>query len=361
MLKLLLFRPCIYTVFFSIFSPLIWAQNEPGDDAVKPADQESPWLATPIFSADPKLGASIGAMGAYLFKADSESPSSMLGLMGTYSNTDSTIYGLFSRNYFAKDRQRFVAGAFGGRIENDYGDFLGTGVDVKTRDELGGVFTRYSVRTKEHWFVGAQLVAMDYKIEGKDSFSRALLKLLGLEGFKSNGLGAVLERDSRDNQNSPSSGSLFNFNNIAYSEKLGGDESFDTYDLGYSIYRAHGNGNVIAAQIKGRWTAGAPRAAYSSVNLRGYTRGEYLGKNSVMFQLEERYRLSERWGLSAFAGVACLYGNDKKCSDDDNLFPALGAGVNFMLKKQEKMIVRAELAAGKYQNHGFYIQFGNAF
>ena len=193
--------------------------------------EESPWLATPTFSADPKMGTSIGAMGAYVFKADADSPSSMLGAMASYSSTDSTLLALFSRNYFGADSHRLVAGAAIGRIENDYSDFLGTGLHIKTTDELSGQAVRYSTRVLSDWFVGAQLVNMDYQITGSDAETQDYLESIGLTGFASTGVGIVTQRDTRDNQNSPRKGSEFKLNNIAYRESLGGDASFDVYDM----------------------------------------------------------------------------------------------------------------------------------
>jgi hypothetical protein len=106
------------------------------------ADKESPWLATPLISVDPKLGASLGAMASYLFKADKKSPTSMLGAMGTYSDSDSTIYGAFSRIYLGEDHHRVIVGVFGGEINNEYDDFLGTGWPLQTQDNLLGIFAR---------------------------------------------------------------------------------------------------------------------------------------------------------------------------------------------------------------------------
>lgn len=81
----------------------------------------------------------------------------------------------------------------------------------------------------------------------------------------------------------------------------------------------------------------------------------------MTFEVEERYALGAKPELTAFLGAACLYGDGASCGDDENWFPAVGAGTTYMLKQQERMIVRAEIAVGKDDNHGFYIQFGNSF
>ena len=323
--------------------------------------KESPWLLTPILSSDPKMGNSLGAMAGYLFKLDEESPTSMVGVMGSYSDTDSVIYGVFGRAYFGEDTHRLSGGVGGGKIENDYEDFLGTGFNAQTEDDLGVSFVRYLRRTRHDWFVGAQAVAMDYEIRGLDPQTQAILERLDLTGFYSNGVGLVLERDTRDNQNSPTEGSRFTLNNTAFREALGGGENFDTYSANYAHYSSFGSGHVIAARLTGRWTDDAPPSGYSSVELRGYTRGEYLAPHSVTWEVEGRFSLRGRFGLNTFVGSACLYGNGASCSDTENWFPAVGTGVTYMLKVEERMVVRAEVAVGKADNNGFYIQFGNSF
>jgi len=319
---------------------------------------ESPWLLTPLASSSPKFGTSIGAMAGYLHKFDEESPTSTITLMGSYSDSDSLFYGMFGRTFFDQDRQRLIAGVVNGEVNNNYKDFLGTGVPVNTTDDFSAIFLRYQHVIVGDWYLGPQIISTDYAISGNDWFSNEFINRLGLTGFDSTGIGLLVEHDTRDNQNSPSAGSLFNVNNIAYRKSLGGNNSFDAYALTYSKYIGHGNGHVFTARLKGRWTSDAPAGGYSSVNLRAYTTGQFLAPHMTMIEAEERYKLTERWGLTAFTGVACLYGGDIDCFDSENTYPAIGAGVTFMIKMKEKMVIRSEVAKGEGDNYGFYLKFG---
>lgn len=330
-------------------------------DAKGSDEPESPWLFTPLVSSAPKFGTSIGALGAFLKKFDEVSPTSMFGAAASYSNTESAFLGIFANTYFDNDRQRLLAGIMGGEINNEYSDFLGSGYPVNTTDNIHAIFVRYLYRVTEDWFLGPQVLSTNYAISGNDWFSQEILARIGLTGFDSNGIGLVAQRDTRDNQNSPSTGSLLNFNNIAYRESFGGDTSFDAYAFNFRKYYPHGNGHVLAARIDGRWTDDAPPAGYSSVRLRGYTFGQYLAPNATLLEVEERYHIQGRWGATAFVGVECLYGGGKSCSDGGNLYPAGGAGITFLLKAEEKMVARAEFAIGEGDNHGFYLKFGYEF
>ena len=85
----LLMRACL--VMFAVpMLPVLWAPSAPAQlvPKVQPAgneqekeqeadkegkkdkDKESPWLLIPTFSSNPKLGTSLGALGAYLHYFD---------------------------------------------------------------------------------------------------------------------------------------------------------------------------------------------------------------------------------------------------------------------------------------------------
>ena len=69
----------------------------------KEVEKKSPWLFTPLISSDPKLSTTIGGMVGYLKAFDKESPDSMFGLMGNYSDTDSYTLVGFGKAYFDKN------------------------------------------------------------------------------------------------------------------------------------------------------------------------------------------------------------------------------------------------------------------
>lgn len=319
-------------------------------------EKESPWLATPTLSSSPKLGTSVGALGAYLHRFDENSPVSVFTVMGNYSDTDSSFYGAFGKAYFLEDQHRLQFGTFQGKVENEYEDYLGSGLNAITTDNINVSFISYTKRLKSDWFLGFQAIGMVYDVVAGDEQTQQILDAINLSSLRSNGIGAVIERDTRDTQNSPQNGSFFNVNNFAFREGLGSEKSYDSYTAKYNHFISHGSGNVIAIELDGRWTDDAPINAYSSVELRGYTRGEYLAPHSATFQLEERYSFNQKWGATGFIGAAYLYGDD-----EEDWYPAAGAGITYMIKEKERMVVRAEFAVGKNDSKGFYIQFGNAF
>lgn len=70
-------------------------QSLSDDDMTEDGDKKlKPWLITPTIAADPKLGANVGALVAYLKQLDAESTPSMIGLSVSYSDTDSITGGI---------------------------------------------------------------------------------------------------------------------------------------------------------------------------------------------------------------------------------------------------------------------------
>ena len=125
------------------------AENAQAVNSDQP-QRDSPWLLTPTFSVDPKLGRNVGGIAAYLHRFDDASPVSLSGATLSYSNTDSLVSAMFTDLYWGADHHRLTAGVAYGDINNEYDDFLGSGKTVETTDDLKTLFMRYrSTRAHE--------------------------------------------------------------------------------------------------------------------------------------------------------------------------------------------------------------------
>lgn len=336
------------------------SQPQEEDKGAMAQHARSPWLLVPLVSSGPKLGTSVGAMGAYIHRFDEASPPSLIGVQAKYSNTGSSTVGAGGKLYFNEDRDRVVVGMAGGKATNDYLDFLGTGLEVHDDEQIRGYFLRYQHRVMPHLYLGVQAVRSNYGVDGVDVLSDQILDEAGITGVDAAGLGIALSYDSRDNQHNPSSGAYAQLYNVAFRESLGGDVSYDVYNADWRWYVRTGENNVVALHASARWTHDAPASREATVQMRGYTRGQYLGKNSLAFEAENRYMFRPQWGGKVFAGATCLYGDGKSCSGD-NLYPMAGLGAFYIIKPKENMLVSVDYAKGSGDNHGFYIRFGHSF
>jgi len=338
------------------------AQPPPDAPAQPPAAERarSPWLLVPVFSSSPKLGTSGGALGAYMHKFDAESRVSLFGVSYQYSSTHSQILAVFARTSSGADHHRILAFAAFGHIENDYADYLGTGQPLKTDDDLQALAARYLFRAKGDWFVGAQGNAANYQVLGATPEDDLVLETLGVRGFDSAALGAVLMHDSRDNEDMPTNGWVLNVNNLAYREALGGSSSFDAYRVDVRAFWKHGKGHVLAVRQFNWLTSDAPTAAQATVILRGYKFGQYLSPYMSSLEVEERLSFNPRWGATLFGGAAQLYG-DAPVPLDRSLYPTVGAGVHFVIKPAQHILLNLEYAQGIGDSRGVYLKLGHAW
>jgi hypothetical protein len=344
---------------FACASALAQAPAEP-EDAMKKMEK-SPWLLIPVFQSNPKLGTSVGVMAGYLHYFDEKSRPSIFAVTAQYTSTDSTIAGGFAKTSFDEDRQRLLAGLMYGYVRNDYDDYLGTGIPLKSNGELKSFITRYQYRVQGNWFVGAQAVYQNFAISGETAFDNEVLDLVGVRPYKSGGAGLVAQYDSRDNENMPTQGLLFNLNNIAYRESLGGESNFDVVRADLRYYVPQGKGNVFTVRQLNHFTWDAPTQVKAAVQLRGYKIGQYNGDYMSHLEGEERLRLAEKWTATLFLGIACTYGGGRSCSDSANLYPAGGGGVQYVLKPKEGIVLNLEYAAGKSGSYGVYLKMGYAY
>ncbi len=324
------------------------------------APHRSPWLFVPLVSSNPKLGTSLGAMVGYIHTFDAHSEPSLLAMQVQRSNTASRTLGLGGKAYWNENRDQLQVGLASGKVTNDYLDFLGTGQEVRSNEDVRGYFLRYQHQLRKHWYFGGQALYSNYDVEGSDPTSVQILDVAGLTGEVASGLGLIVSYDSRDNTSNPTRGALVQLHNFAFREGLGSDADFDVATGELKWYVSTSDRNVAVVHGKWRWTADAPESKQSTVELRGYTRGQYLGRNSLTLEAEDRYMFKPRWGGKVFAGVSCLYGDGKQCSGD-NLYPMAGAGVFYVVKPESNMVITAEFAKGNGDNRGFYVNFGHRF
>ena len=336
-------------------SPLEGEQDPNGEK------KSSPWLLAPVLSSNPKLGTALGAIVGYIHKFDPESRPSVFAASGQYTSTDSMVAGVFGRASFERDRQRLNAGVVFGNIRNDYDDYLGTGVPLKTNAGLRSFIARYLHRVIGDWFIGAQGIYQNFTIAGETHFDDDFLGILGIAPYKSGGLGLVGYHDSRDNDFHPTRGWTASVSNLAYRQALGGEANFDIYRIDYRGYFSHGAGNVVAVRQLNHLTRDAPTQNLAPIQLRGYKTGQYSGKYMSQIEGEERLRIAERWTATIFGGLGCTYGQGKRCSNSANVFPMVGAGVQYVLKPELGIVLNLEYAHGKDDNRGVILKTGYTF
>ncbi|WP_157117828.1 BamA/TamA family outer membrane protein [Oceanicoccus sagamiensis] len=357
MIKTILYRALGFSLLS--FTTSLTAQTTDSPNPEKA--EQSPWLFAPVATSDPKVGTSAGFVAGYLTHFDKQSPVSTFGNASTYSETDSWYSVFFANTYFGEDKHRLFGLYIDGKLRNDFDDFANAGIPLQTSNTFDIYMLRYQYQLWENWFIGGQAAASDIGVSGDNAYSSIVAQLVGLTDTKAVGMGLAILYDTRDNQNSPATGTTFDINNFAYRQSFGGESSFDSYTVKYHRYTTIFDKHVLAARLSGRFSNNAETGGLSSLDLRGYVGGEYLAEHMTVAEVDGRFQINKTWGYSASAGMACLYNNTGDCGNYDNWYPSASVGLIYTIKPVDKIVLRAQYAVGKDNNDGFYLNVGHPF
>lgn len=179
------------------------------------------------------------------------------------------------------------------------------------------------------------------------------------------GIGGVFQYDTRDVAANAWRGVYLNAQILFYGGRLGGDNTYQVYDIDYRQYQALGRaGRTLAWTARTRWTRGSvPWAELSLVgsgnDLRGYRQGRYRDKAMIYAIVEYRHQFTSAGresGLSRHGFTAWVGGGTVAPSFDEviQLLPNWGVGYRFEV--QPRMNVRADIGFGRE-----YLDSGNKF
>ena len=93
------------------------------------------------------------------------------------------------------------------------------------------------------------------------------------------------------------------------------------------------------------------------MNLRAYKQGQYLSPYMSSLEVEERWSFNPRWGATLFTGVAALYG-DAPVPLERSAYPTVGAGLHFVIKPEQHIVLNFEYAQGLGDSRGVYLKLG---
>jgi len=179
-------------------------------------------------------------------------------------------------------------------------------------------------------------------------------------------LGAVtipMQFDSRDREQAPTAGWLINGRASLYRESVGGDFDADIFVVDVNHYRPVRERDVLAFRAYARTTSDdAPFFLLStfggSTDLRGYPSGRYRDRKMYALQGEYRWRYSDKWIFTGFAGFGEVA---EEFSDfGENFLPAGGIGARFVLSQKHRISLSADIAVGT-DGTEYYFGVGEAF
>ena len=343
----------------------------------EPKAEDSLWsrlLPLPIFITEPAIGEGIGATLIYFHDQDEvqdpvvetarslsgsdekpKPPPVATGIFAAYTNNDTAAVGIGHSNTFLEDRFRLRAAAVEARINSDY--YIGDqSIEFQMRGNL--LFSDLKTRLGDsEVFFG---VSVSYA-DASNNFRTDLDEIDGISlldfDFIDAGIAASLIYDSRDNTLMPADGYLLEMTNWQYNENLGGDFDYSTTRLRALWFHEFAERYVLGVRLDGTTAGGRPPFyAYPYVRLRGIPALRYQGETATAAEIEGRYRISDRWSVSIFAGSGWINIGDEQVEPDDTI-RTYGIGGRFLALREQDAWVGIDVAQGP-EELVYYIQIG---
>ena len=332
------------------------------------------YVPNPVYSSDKKFGLGLVAFG--LFVADKESlnvenvkPSQIV--LKTFATTNGAK-GIEAnlRSLFRADTYRFNADIeWADTPEVFYGLDIESGeadANELIYDHQGENFQAHGLkRIFGDTFVG---LGLRYHKNKAEDFRGPNIAAAGvLTDSTSVGLSGHWLHDSRDHQDNPSTGWLFQLDYANFSESFGADTDFDQLEIRYSGYRPMDTflsqqTATIAWQVQGLLSEGnVPWDRLTSLGgsrqLRGYEQGRHRGRQKVLTQIELRQPLTGRHGIVTWVGIGTL-SEDISDLGKERWLPNVGVG--YRLRIKEKTNLRFDFGFGR-GDRGVYVSVNEVF
>ena len=329
--------------------------------------QDRRFVPVPIPISNPTLGTGLAAALLYLWpqkEDDTISPTSISGVGGLYTSTNSWAAALFHQGYYARDRFR-LQGVLG------YADlnlkFYGIGNDSIFRDnplEYGAKGTIFNPQARfqlpfisKDLYLGLQLYYLDVEVAFELSEILPILPNIAI-GQKTVGLGPILTYDSRDNTKWPSTGNWLDLAVLDFGDYVGGDFDYLQYKLKWEQNFTVTDSMVLQYRFDGQLIDGrAPFYQLSNINLRGIPWGVYADDVAVTLQGQARWEIFKRWSMLFFGGGGRVAEDVSDLGGSPTEF-AGGTGFRYMIAPKTKLTIGADLAFSNGRAE-FYIQLGD--
>jgi hypothetical protein len=330
------------------------------------------FFIAPIPMINPTLENGLAIAGGYLFqldKNDDVSPTSVVG--GAYFRTSngSSGFGGGGQLYLKEDRYRILVLAGKATINlNFFGIGFEAGdsgrsipISLKSRAFLADGL----VRVHGRWYVGARyrLLKMNASLNLNEGDAPApddpVIPPLDIK-LRTAGLGPHIKYDGANDFYYPTNGSIFDVRIGFFGKAVGGNRTYQSYELSYNRYMSFSKKQVLAMRVAGCSIGGrAPFYDLCTLGLRGYEAGQYLDKNMMSGQVEFRQEFWWRLGFVAFAGAGAVARKLDRFELNKAL-PSGGFGMRFRLTKQNHLNLRVDYAWGK-NSSGLHIGINEAF
>jgi hypothetical protein len=220
-------------------------------------------------------------------------------------------------------------------------------------------------RITQNLFVGFDYeFELEYRFRYADEGNLVAGNIPGYKGGLGSAIGAVAVFDSRDNVLNSFSGTLAEISSYYFTPFLGSTFKFFELNGDYRKFIEIRPKHILAFHSSIRYMVGeAPFLDLSRLGgeeiLRGYPSNRYIDKNLMVSQVEYRFPLFWRLGMTAFAGAGDVCNRFEDLSWSQMKLSA-GLGLRLLVNPKERVNIRFDYAHGKEGGY-FYFSVSEAF
>ena len=334
-----------------------------------PAEPHAEFVVAPLPLVNPTLDNGLALVVGALYPVSMApgGPMSATFAMGMATSNDSWASGFGQTLHLARDRFRVVAALAYYDVNFDYfgigSDAGENGLSIPLNQRGSATVGEFMTHVGGRWYVGGRYRRVSARVHG--DFEQTIVPVPVEDAdLRTALLGPRVERDTRDNQFYPTHGTVIEILALLADDSLGGRRTYQFYQASGSAYVGIGARQVIAGRVNA--CAASDRTPFYDLcligqfrDLRGYPAGQYRDHALLTGQTEYRLSLPLRLGLVAFGGLGTVAERFGRLSTDP-LVPSVGAGVRFMLARQNRLNLRVDYAWGK-DSRALHVSVGEAF
>ena len=319
----------------------------------------------------PETGVGIGFVAFSIFKfnnLDSSCRSSNLQLYSSY--TQNKQFALESEWRLFTNKEKYVHSGF-----LDFTKFpeffFGIGNHTKTEYKELYTFDLVKFQSKNLYqiknkiFIGIQYdLQRLFNIKLTKLSMMPSMKIEGIGGYSTSGIGPIFIYDTRNNILNSSKGTYAEIMTSVNNRFTLSQYNYNTLMLDLRKYFTLKNRFTFAFNAYANFNSGkVPFRAMPLIGgsryLRGYYRGRYRDNNLMLFQSEIRIGLFKNIGIAVFGGIAQVSSGIKNFKTNDFKY-AGGFGLRYKINKKENINLRLDMGYTK-EGHGLYIVLAEAF
>ena len=325
-----------------------------------------------FYTPDTRLGG--GGAGVYSFHLRDKNDTldytrtSYIRFLGNYTmNKQTDVWSDWS--VFTRKEKFLLKGEL--RYRNFPDRFYGIGNNTPESNEESYIYNLFSFKslflrkTLDNLFLG-----VDYHLEVEYGFTHEqggqleTGQITGYDGGIGSAVGFVSILDTRDNVLNAYEGQYAEFSSYFYTHALGSTFKFVNLNGMYNKYWQIKPKHILAWQTKARVAIGdVPFLDMSFVGdsdmLRGYPKNRYKDNHFLGTQLEYRFPLFWRLGMTTFTGIGDVFSQPQDLSFQTLKYTA-GLGLRFLVNSAERVNLRLDYGYGS-QGGYFYFSVTEAF